>query len=430
MQPYQVVILGGGFGGLTAARRLKRAPANVTLVDRHNYHLFQPLLYQVATGGLSPANIAAPLRSVLGRQKNMRVLMAEAVDVDLPNRALILRDGHRLHYDALIVATGSQFNYFGHDRWSQNAPGLKTIEDAVDIRRRVLGAFEKAELESDPERQREMITFVVVGAGPTGVELAGALAEVAHHTLRHDFRNVDPRTATILLLEAQDHVLTQFPLDLREKALASLARLGVTVRLKTTVTEIEPHAVLISRGDSTEKISCGAVMWTAGVKASPFAAALAKAAGAETDRGGHIIVQPDLTLAGHPEVFVIGDLARSVDASGRPLPGLAPVAMQQGRYVAKTILRRLKAAGQESLAPFRFVDRGNLATIGRAAAVADLGRVHLSGYLAWLAWLFIHLVFLMQFHNRLLVFLQWCYSYFTRGRSARLITEDPPRAEG
>jgi NADH dehydrogenase len=418
MRTHNVVILGGGFGGLHAARRLKRTPAHVTLVDRHNYHLFQPLLYQVATGGLSPANIAAPLRAVLGRQTNAQVLMAEAVDVDLDARQLILRDDHRLSYDSLIVATGAQFNYFGHEGWSHWAPGLKTVEDAVTIRRRVLGAFEKAELEADPQRQRELITFVVVGAGPTGVELAGALAEVAHRTLRHDFRNVNPRDATILLLEAQDCVLAQFPPDLRQKAVRSLEKLGVT---------LEPHAVTIACGQSIEKVPCGAVMWTAGVKASPFAAALAKRANVETDRVGRIIVQPDLTLPGHPEVFVIGDLAHLSDASGHVLPGLAPVAIQQGRYVAEVIKRRLR--GQTPLGPFRFIDRGNLATIGRAAAVADLGRIHLSGYVAWLAWLFIHLVFLMQFHNRVLVFLQWCYSYFTRGRSARLITEEPPREE-
>lgn len=426
MKPQQVVIIGGGFGELYAARALRRAAVEVTLIDRHNHHLFQPLLYQVATGALSPANIAAPLRGLLGGQKNTRVLMAEVDDVDVQSRQLTLRGTDlKVPYDTLIVATGSRFNYFGNDQWSDRAPGLKTIEDAVTIRRRVLGAFEQAELETDPAKRASLMTFVVVGAGPTGVEMAGALAEVAHHALRGNFRNIDPARATIVLVEAQDHVLGQFPPPLRAKARQSLERLGVTLRLGATVTEIEANGVRVQVADRQEHIAAATVLWTAGVKASPFAAALAKATGAATDRGGRLIVEPNLTLPGHEEIFVIGDLASFSHGASGPLPGLAPVAMQQGKYVAKVILRRLQ--GRPAPKAFRYWDRGNMATIGRASAVADLGWVQMSGLPAWLTWLFVHLLYLAQFQNRLLVLVQWAYSYLTRGRAARLITQEPPR---
>jgi NADH:ubiquinone reductase (H+-translocating) len=428
-QPHRVVIIGGGFGGLYAARSLRKAPARVTLVDRRNYHLFQPLLYQVATGGLSPANIASPLRGLLRRQLNTNVVLGEVVDIDVAGRRLMLREpeSRDLHYDTLIVASGSKFNYFGRDDWSTLAPGLKTVEDAVTIRRRVLGAFEKAELETDPQRQKALVTFVVVGGGPTGVEMAGALAELARHTLRHDFRNVRTADAVVLLVESQDHLLGAFPPDLQAKAKSSLERLGVTVRLGTTVTEITPHSVTVKRDGASETIHAGAVLWTAGVKASSLGARLAKATGLTTDRTGRLAVEPDLSLPGHPEIFVIGDLASFGHDRAQPLPGLAPVAMQEGRYVAKVIRRRL--AGKPPPRAFRYFDRGNMATIGRAAAVADLGWIHISGRLAWFTWLLVHLLYLAQFQNRVLVLFQWAYSYFTRGRAARLITEDPCRDE-
>ncbi len=363
--PHRVVIIGGGFGGLYAARALARAPAAVTLIDRRNHHLFQPLLYQVATGGLSPANIAAPLRGILSGQRNAEVLMAEVADFDVGRRCLILRDGNRdpLGYDTLIVATGSVFNYFGHDGWKCHAPGLKSIEDATDIRRRVLGAFEQAERETDPQQQRARMTFAIVGGGPTGVELAGALAEVAHATLRNDFRRIDPRDATILLLEAEDHLLGMFPADLRRKATDALQRLGVRVQLGAKVTDITPRGATVRIGDRTEAIDARVVLWTAGVKAAPLGAALAKAVGQTPDRAGRLTVETDLTLAGHPEIFVIGDLASFSHQTGRPLPGLAPVAMQQGRYAARVICRRLRS--QRPGKAFHYRDRGDMATIGR-----------------------------------------------------------------
>ena len=423
---HQIIIIGGGFGGLYAALSLRRAAAKVALIDRHNHHLFQPLLYQVATGTLSPANITAPLRGVLRRQMNTRVLMAEVVEIDVGGRRVVLGDRARtsLRYDALIVAAGSQFNYFGHEAWAENAPGLKTIEDAVAIRRRVLSGFEQAELETDPEIQKVCMTFVVVGGGPTGVEMAGALSEVARHTLRYDFRNIDPRKAQIILIESQNALLDAFPADLQAKARQSLEMLGVTVRLGVMVTDVKPDGVALKVGDHTEFIRAGAVLWTAGVKASRLGAALAQSTGLSTDRAGRLAVEPNLTLPDHPEIFVIGDLASYSHQTGQPLPGLAPVAMQQGRYVARVIRARLN--GTEPPKAFRYFDRGNMATIGRAKAVADLGWLHISGYLAWLAWLFIHLMYLVQFQNRVLVFFQWAYNYFTLGRADRLITEEPP----
>jgi NADH dehydrogenase len=419
---HHVVIVGGGFGGLYAAKSLKRAPVRVTLLDRRNFHLFQPLLYQVATGGLSPANIAAPLRAVLKRQRDTRVLLAEAIDIDLAQRQVRLSDGE-IGYDTLIVATGARHHYFGHPEWESAAPGLKTIEDATEIRRRVLLAYEMAEREADPALRRALLTFVVVGAGPTGVELAGTLAELARHTLRQDFRDIDPSTAQIILLEAADRVLPPYPPRLSAKASQALVRLGVTVRTHAVVTDVQAEAVTVRIGDATEIVPCRTVLWAAGVQASPLGAILARATGAALDRAGRITVQLDLSLPGHPEIFVIGDLANFPHQGGKPLPGVAPVAMQQGQYVARLIEARLRG---QTLPPFRYRDYGNMATIGRNAAVADFGWLRLSGYLAWLAWLFIHVLKLIEFENRILVLFQWAWNYLTRNRSARLITGSSP----
>jgi NADH dehydrogenase len=421
----RVVIVGGGFAGLYCARSLAGADLSVTLIDRRNFHLFQPLLYQVATGGLSPANIAAPLRAVLARQRNCRVVMAEVTGFDAAGRRVLARDGGRLsefQYDTLVVAAGVRHNYFGNTGWETVAPGLKTVEDATRIRARILSAFEAAELETSPERIREWLTFVVVGAGPTGVELAGALAEIARRTLRRDFRRIDPASARILLVEGSERVLPTYPPDLSRKAQRALERLGVTVVTRSIVSDVRPDGVTIRSDDVATPIGCRVVLWAAGVQASPLGASLAQACGAELDRAGRVVVQPDLTIPNHPEVFVIGDLAHARDA-GKLLPGVAPVAMQQGAYVAKLIRARLDGA---SLPSFSYADPGSMATIGRAAAVADFGWVRFSGYWAWLLWLFVHILNLVQFENRLLVMLQWAWNYFTWGRSARLIT-DPDR---
>lgn len=417
-----VVIIGGGFGGLYAAKSLRRAAVQVTLIDRRNFHLFQPLLYQVATGGLSPANIAAPLRALLKRQANTRVLMGEVIDIDVPGRRVKLSD-EELAYDTLIVAAGARHHYFGHPEWEPWAPGLKTIEDATEIRRRVLLAFEAAERETDPERKRALLTFVVVGGGPTGVELAGAIAELARYTLRQNFRSIDPASAKIVLLEGTDRVLPPYPPRLSAKAAQALKRLGVLVRTDAMVTDIHPERVTVRAGGATEVLPCHTVLWAAGVQASSLGAILARATGAGLDRAGRISVQPDLTLPGHPEIFVIGDLANFTHQGGKPLPGVAPVAMQQGQYVARLIQARLKG---QSLPPFHYRDYGNMATIGRNAAVADLGWLRISGYFAWLAWLFIHILKLIQFENRMLVMFQWAWNYLTRNRSARLITGSNP----
>jgi NADH dehydrogenase len=431
---HHVVIVGGGFGGLYAAQRLGRAGARVTLIDRRNFHLFQPLLYQVATGGLSPANIAAPLRSVLRKQQNTEVMMADVVDVDVNTRRLMFREAHLapLDYDTLIVATGSQFNYFGHDAWQAAAPGLKSIEDATEIRRRVFNAFEEAELEKNPERQKFLLTFVVVGGGPTGVELSGAVAEVAHYTLHHDFRTINPHDAKVLLFEAGPAILTMFPETLQSKAEQALAKLGVEVRKNVRVTDIHSGGVTIQEGDQQHSIPAATVLWTAGVKASSFGERLATSAGQTVDRAGKVTVEADCSLPNHPEILVIGDLASfNHTPDGKPLPALAPVAMQQGRYVADLVARRLE--NEPAPPPFHYHDKGTLATIGRSQAVAHIGRLQLSGFFAWITWLFVHLMYLVQFHNRVLVFLQWSYNYFSRGRSARLITgeaECPRKSDG
>jgi NADH dehydrogenase len=414
----RIVIVGGGFGGLYAARRLGRAPVHVTLIDRRNFHLFQPLLYQVATGGLSPANIAAPLRAVLKRQRNTEVLLGEVTDIDVAGRRVLLRDV-AIPYDALVIATGARHHYFGHDEWEPFAPGLKTVEDATEIRRRILFAFEAAEREPDPERRRAWLTFVVVGGGPTGVELAGTIGELARHTLRGNFRNINPADACILLVEGTDRVLPSYIPSLSAKATRALARLGVRVRTGALVTDVQHDTVTIRRGSASECVAAHTILWAAGVEASPLGRALARATGVALDRVGRVQVGPDLTVPGHPELFVIGDLAHCPGPGGKPLPGVAPVAIQQGRYVADLIRRRLEGG---TSAPFHYHDRGSMATIGRAAAVADFGWIRLSGHLAWLAWLFVHLVYLIEFGNRLLVLMQWAGNYFTRNRAARLIT--------
>jgi NADH dehydrogenase len=420
---HRVVIIGGGFGGLSVALNLKHASAQVTLLDRHNYHVFQPLLYQVATGALSPANITAPLRQVLRRQKNTRVLLAEATHIDAANRRVILSDGE-IEYDTLIVAAGSSHQYFGHDAWEQFAPGLKTIEDATDMRGRILLAFEAAERERDLEKQRAWLTFVIVGAGPTGVELAGALGEIANDSLRHDFRDIDPSTARIILVEGADRVLPPYPPKLSAAAQKMIERLGVTVRTNAMVTDIRADSVTIREGDRTETIPTRTILWAAGVLASPLGRILGDGAGAKIDKAGRVMVESDLTIAGPPEIFVIGDLASFSHQTGKPLPGVAQPAIQEGHYVAKVIKGRLR--GEESARPFRYFDKGNLSTIGRGAAVADLNWIQLSGLPAWLIWIFVHLLYIVQFQNRLLILLQWAWLYITFNRSARLITGKSP----
>jgi NADH:ubiquinone reductase (H+-translocating) len=405
-----VVIIGGGFGGLTAAQSLKRAAVRVTLVDRTNHHLFQPLLYQVAMAGLSPADIAAPIRAVLRKQRNVTVLMAEAVGVDFEKREVKLTEG-AINYDYLILATGGRTSYFGHDEWEQFAPGLKDLDDAVEIRRRVLLAFEAAEKEGDPARRQELLTFVVVGGGPTGVELAGAIADLARFSLKSDFRHINPGEAKVLLLEGGPRILPSFAPDLSESAVRQLERVGVRVRLNAQVTKIDERGVYLK----DEFIKAPTVIWGAGVQATAFTRKL----GVEHDRAGRVIVEPDLTLPGHKNVFAIGDMTVFTHQTGKPLPGVSPVAMQMGRSVARNIVNDLKGMPRET---FSYFDKGNMATIGRKAAIAEIGKVHLSGLVAWLAWLFVHVIFLIGFRNRVAVLLNWVWSYFTYQRGSRLIT--------
>jgi NADH dehydrogenase len=422
---HRVVVIGGGFGGLSAAQSLKNAPVRLTLIDRRNYHLFQPLLYQVATGWLSPANIASTLRATLKRQKNASVYLAEALDLNVEKRQVFLNDG-QVEYDTLVVATGSWHYYFGNDHWQTVAPGLKTVEDATEIRRRIFVAFEAAERESDPVKLKAWLTFVIVGGGPTGVELAGTLGEIAHDTLKHDFRHIDPGKTQILLIEAGERILQTFPAQLSAKASKTLNNLGVTVREHALVSDITPESITIKHANRAERVACRTVIWAAGVKASPLGQAIASRTRAKVDRAGRVEVEPDLTVAGHPEIFVIGDLANFSHQTGKPLPGLAPVAMQQGQYVARVIKARLR---NQAIGPFHYRDRGAMAIIGRASAVADMGRFRFSGYLAWLAWLFIHLMNLIEFENKILVLVQWGWYYFSRNRAARLITGYTPRQE-
>ena len=419
---HRVVILGGGFGGLSAAHKLKHAPVEITLLDRCNYHLFQPLLYQVATGSLSPANIAAPLRQILAGQKNTKVLLAEAVHIDAANRRVILSDG-AVSYGTLVVATGATHQYFGHDEWEEFAPGLKTVEDATAMRGRILLAFEAAERERDPAKLKAWMTFVIVGGGPTGAELAGALGEIAHDTLSHDFREIDPSQTQIILVEGADRALPSYPPKLSEAARKMLVKLGVMVRTGAMVTNIQSKSVTIKEGDRTESIPTRTVLWAAGVLASPLGRILSKEAGATLDNAGRVVVHPDLTIPGHPEIFVIGDLANFSHQTGKPLPGVAQPAIQQGAYVGKLIQARLR---NKQLPPFHYFDKGNLATIGRGAAVADLNWLQISGWPAWLLWVFIHLLYIVEFQNRLLILLQWAWLYITFDRSARLITGKNP----
>jgi NADH:ubiquinone reductase (H+-translocating) len=419
---HKVVIIGGGFGGLSAAQHLKRAPVEITLVDRHNYHLFQPLLYQVATGSLSPANVAGPLRQVLRKQKNTKVLLGEAIHIDAAKRRVILSDGF-LDYDTLIVATGAMHQYFGHDEWAEFAPGLKNIDDATAMRRRILLAFEAAEREQNPEKLRAWMTFVIVGAGPTGAELAGALGEIAHDTLVHDFRDIDSTQTRIVLVEGAERPLPTYPPRLSEAARKMLTRLGVTVRTGAMVTDVRADGVTIREGDRSEDIPTRTILWAAGVLASPLGRILGDEAGATLDRVGRVVVEPDMSIAAHPEIFVIGDLANFSHQTGKPLPGVAQPAMQQGAYVAKLIRARLRG---EKVRPFHYFDKGNLATIGRGAAVADLNWLQISGLPAWLIWVFVHLLYIIQFQNRLLVMLQWAWLYISFDRSARLITGKSP----
>lgn len=407
-----VVIVGGGFGGLAAARALRRAPVHVTLVDRRNHHLFQPLLYQVATAGLSPADIAYPIRAVLSRQANANVILAEATAIDVARHELVLSDG-RLRYDYLVVATGARHAYFGHDEWEAFAPGLKSLEDALEIRRRILLAFEKAERETDPDARRALLTIVVVGGGPTGVELAGAIAEIARQVMKDDFRAIDPTETRVVLIEAGDRVLSSFPESLSAHAAEALTKRGVEVRTDTRVTAIDAHSVALG----TEHIASATILWAAGVAASP----LVKSLGVPLDRAGRVQVEEDLTIPGHSDIFVIGDTATRLQANGAPLPGVAPVAMQQGRYVADLITMVIAGGPRE---PFVYVDKGNLATIGRAAAVAHIGRVKLSGLAAWVLWLVVHIMYLVGFRNRVVVLINWAWAYLTLSRGARLITGD------
>ncbi len=415
MSPPHVVILGGGFAGLYAARGLRRAPVQVTLIDRRNHHLFQPMLYQVATAALNPSDIAAPIRSVLRRQANAEVLLAEVASIDVPNRRVDLTDGSQVAYDYLIVATGTHHSYFGHNEWEPLAPGLKSLEDAVEIRQRVLLAFERAERETDPVRRHAFLTFVIVGGGPTGVEMAGAVAELRRYALRRDFRRIDPGEATVMLLEGGSRLLPSYPPSLSDKAKMELRRLGVEVRTETMVTDIRPGSVVAAGWT----IPSQTVIWAAGNLAS----SVLKSLGTPLDSAGRAIVEPDCTIPGHPEVFVLGDAAHFEHQEGGPLPGVSPVAIQMGEYAAGVI------AGDQNGEPrraFQYWDKGQLAVIGRGRAVADIWKLHFGGLLAWLTWTFVHIFFLIGFRNRILVMIQWAWSYLTYGRGARLITGETP----
>jgi NADH:ubiquinone reductase (H+-translocating) len=422
--PRKVVIIGGGFGGLSAAQHLNSNLVDVTLIDRRNYHLFQPLLYQVATGSLSAGEVASPLRSVLSRQKNARVWLGTVVDIDPDSKRVFLADGTIVPYDSLIVAAGSQTSYFGHNEWQEWAPGMKSVEEATAIRHKILYAFEVAERLPDPVQRQSWLTFVVVGAGPTGVELSGAIAEIARQTLRNDFRSIHPEEAQIILLDGAPRVLMPFPEDLAEKASRSLAKLGVKVRCGAMVKNVDKEGLTIDSAGQTDSIAAKTVIWAGGITPSPLGKILASHTKAPTDKGGRVKVKPDLTIPGYPDIYVVGDLASAIDNKGKPLPGVAQVAMQGGAYAAKAILR--KAKGQHEPPPFHYFDKGSLAVIGRAAAVADVFGLHISGFLAWLVWAFIHVTYLVSFQSRVLVFIQWAIQDLTFSRGARLITGSAP----
>ncbi len=417
---HRIIILGGGFGGLYAAQALRSAPVEVTLIDRRNFHLFQPLLYQVATGSLSPGEVASPLRSVLKRQKNTRVLLGEVTDVDPAAKQVTLADGAAFGYDTLIVATGSRSFYYGHDDWRTWAPSLKSVEEATAIRHKILYAFEAAERATSAEERKQWLTFVIVGAGATGVELAGALGEIARYTLKHDFRSFRPEDAQIIMLDGSPRVLPTYPEDLSVKAERQLIHLGVQVHSGVFVTSIDSEGVTFKGPGGERRLPTKTVLWAGGVVASEFGRRLAERTGAEADKGGHIKVNGDLTVPGYPNIYIIGDLALVLRPDGKPLPGVAPVAMQEGAYVAKTIRKRLK--GPAGIEPFHYFDKGDLAVIGRARAVANVFGLHLAGFPAWLTWLFVHLMYLVEFRNRLVVFIEWGFLYFTFSRGARLIT--------
>lgn len=417
-----VVIVGGGFGGLYAAQALGNQSVKVTLIDKRNFHLFQPLLYQIATGSLSPGDIASPLRSVVKKFDNVRVIMDEVIDIHPDAKTLSLKhEGDQaISYDMLILATGGMTHYFGNDAWIEHTQSLKTVEEALDMRRKIFMAFEKAEQEPDPQKREALLNFVIVGGGPTGVELAGALAELSRFSMPCDFRSIDCRRAKIILVEMGPRVLAAYPEDLSEKAGETLRRLGVTLRTRTSVTDIQKGLITLSHGGHTEQIAASTILWAAGVKASPLGQLLCDKTGCELDRGGRVIVEADLSVPKHPDIFIVGDLASySHTPDKRPLPGVAPVAMQQGRYMAKLILNR--SAGK-SVQPFKYINKGNLAVIGINEAVADLHKLHLSGFPAWFIWAFVHVMYLIEFDNKVLVMMQWLWAFFTRRHSARLIT--------
>jgi len=423
-KPWKVVIVGGGFGGLSAAQGLKSSSVEVTLIDRRNYHLFQPLLYQAATGSLSPGEIAFPLRGVLSKQKNIRVWLGTVQDIDPGSKRIFLADGAILRYDSLILAAGSETAYYGHNEWQKCAPGLKSIEEATAVRHKILYSFEVAERISDPAQRRAWLTFVIVGAGPTGVELSGAIAEIARQTLKNDFRSIHPEEAQIILLDGAPRVLMPFPKSLSDRASRSLAELGVQVKCGAMVEHVDEAGLTIQSNGQTDLIAAKTVIWAGGIMASPLGKILASRTKAETDKGGRIKVRPDLTVPNYSDIYVIGDLAAAVDPKGKPLPGLAQVAMQGGTYAAKAILRKVK--GRPELRPFHYFDKGSLAVIGRAAAVADVFGLHISGLPAWIVWAFIHLMYLVTFQSRLLVLFQWAIQDLTFGRGARLITGSAP----
>lgn len=419
---HRVVIVGGGFAGLNVAKELRGERIEVTLIDRRNFHLFQPLLYQVATGSLSPGEVASPLRAVFHKDQNVQVLLGEIVDIDPAARKVLLKEGD-IAYDTLVVCAGSQSSYFGHDDWEHVAPGLKTIEDAIEIRHKILFAFEAAERESDPAKRRAWLTFVVVGAGPTGVELAGALGEIANDTLRNEFRSIRPEEARILIVDGSPRVLPPYAPELSAAAEKHLISLGVRTRNNVRVTGIDENGVQIHGAAGDERIETKTVLWAAGVAASPLGRKIAERTGAPVDKQGRLIVEQDLSVPGHPEILIAGDLA-NFGQDGKPVPGVAPVAMQQGRYAGKLIVKRLR---NETMPPFHYFDKGSLAVIGRAAAVAEIAGFKLHGFIAWLVWLFVHLMYIVQFQNRVLVFIQWGFEYLTFNRGSRLITGEPSR---
>src|ERR1700686_4266562 len=418
-QPHRVIVLGGGFGGLSAVKRLKRAPVEVILIDRRNFHLFQPLMYQIATGSLSPGEIAAPLRGVLSRQQNTQVLLGEAADVDPVYKTVTLCDGAAFEYDSLIVATGAQTSYYGNDSWREWAPSLKSVEEATAIRHKILYAFERAERAASHEESRAWLTFVIVGAGATGMELAGALAEIANEPLKHASRHINPQEARILLVEGGSRVLPSFPEDLSAKAEKLVSKLGVEVMKGVMVTSIDGNGVTFRRGDKTESLPAHTVLWAGGVETTTFGRKLAQSTHAETDKSGRIKVNSDLTIPNYPDIFIVGDLAHATDKDGKPMPGVAQVAIQGGAFAAKTIKSRIEK--QKADAAFHYFNKGDMAVIGRAAAVANIFGFHLSGAIAWFTWLFVHLMYIVEFQNRVMVFIQWGFEYLTFSRGARLI---------